>query len=85
VLYLFDYIYRGVHTIRLINKFIGKSVVKLPTVDMRTDVQGGVMSEYMSYLQYGFELLPYVYVQLLMIGAFIGFCAWVIVALYIPG
>lgn len=70
-LFLFDYLYRGIHTLRLIRKFVGKSAVHLPYVDLRSNSLGG-NSDWLTYLQYTAELLPYVYIQLLMLAGFIG-------------
>ena len=35
-LFYIDYVYRTLHTLRLVRKFWSKGVVKLPTIDMRT-------------------------------------------------
>jgi hypothetical protein len=76
-LFLFDYIYRAVHTVRLIRKFVGKSAVDLPYVDLRSNffrdysVFSGI-SQWMSYFNYFMELLPFIYIQLLLLIGFIG-------------
>jgi hypothetical protein len=67
----------------LIKKFVGKSAVDLPYVDLRSNVLGGG-SQWWSYFYYASELLPFIYIQLLMLIGFIGFCAYIVVAVYVP-
>ena len=35
LLLLFDYLYRAIHTVHIIRKFVGRSAVNLPYVDLR--------------------------------------------------
>ena len=94
-LFLFDYLYRATHTARLLYGLVRPCAVDLPAVDLgpAAGAAGGLKgfdqvcrgaAAAFGRVQLALELLPFVYIQLLMLLAFVAFCVWVVVAVYVP-
>lgn len=72
ILFLFDYLYRGVQSIRLFIRFWSRSVVKLPTVKAIEEEENALfntMSSSVQCLHLFFRLLPLIWVQVLILLA----------------
>lgn len=85
VLYIFDYIYRVVQTLRLVTTFWGRGVVVLPKLDLRrrhdpTDVQ----APWFTYTKLFLQILPYIWIQLLVVAACFVLMVWFVVAVLVP-
>ena len=90
-LFLFDYLFRAVHTVRLIHQFTKPSLVDLPVVDLGPSKKHSAGEHFRQIAwaglvrcQTALQLLPFVYLQILMLLAFFAFCVWLITALYLP-
>ena len=90
-LFLFDYLFRAVHTVRLIHQFAKPSLVDLPPVDLGPSKKRSAGEHFrqivwtsLTRCQTAIQLLPFVYVQILMLLAFLAICVWLITALYVP-
>ena len=94
-LFLFDYLYRAAHTARLLYGLVRPCEVDLPAVDLGPAVgaAGGSKgldrvcrnaASALGRVQVALELLPFIYVQSLMLLAFVAFCVWVLVCVYVP-
>lgn len=80
LLYLFDYLYRGLQTVQIVAKFWSRSVCPLPSVDLQVRRSNSKNSALVSLV---FQALPYVWLQILLLVAFIGLAAWATAALYL--
>jgi len=81
LLYLFDYAYRGLQTVKTIRKYWSNSVGTLPAVDLR--VKGSEQSSGLSYTQVFLEALPYVWLQFLLILTFLVLASWSLAIIYL--
>jgi hypothetical protein len=81
VLFLFDYIYRTFQTARLISKFWRCGVVALPKIDLRTRKAEFQSSRVLTKIGYVLHILPFVYMQLLLVALFIVLITWSIVGM----
>eukprot|EP01039_Chlorochromonas_danica_P005595 gene5595-6160_t len=86
ILYIFDYIYRIIQSIRLVAKFWARGVVALPKVDLRNrhDYSADLHSPWFIYIRLFLRALPFIWVQLLVITACIIFVIWLVIAVLIP-
>lgn len=73
--YLFDYLYRIFQTVRLVSKFWDRGVVHLPEADIRSGKAAFDWSV-LNYVSYSLQILPFVWLQLLMTVFFFVFIAW---------
>ena len=80
LLYLFDYLYRGLQTVQIVGKFWSRSVCPLPSVDLQIRSSSSNNSTFVSLV---FQALPYVWLQVLLLVAFVGLAAWATAALYL--
>lgn len=74
ILFLFDYLYRGVQSIRLFIRFWSRSVVKLPTIKAIEEEESALfntMSSSVQCLHLFFRLLPLIWVQVLILLAMV--------------
>lgn len=92
-LFLFDYLFRAVHTVRLVYRFIKPSTTELPPVQLGPSKARGLgsgsrlcqsIARGCSQWQAALQLLPFIYIQLLAFVAFFAFCVWVVAAVYVP-
>lgn len=79
ILFLFDYLYRGLQTGRIVVQFWRRSIGALPKADVRvTEDQGGTQG----VAAVALKLLPFIWIQVAFIVAFIVVLAYVWVGLY---
>jgi hypothetical protein len=74
ILILFDYLYRGVQSLRLFIRFWSRSVVKLPTIKAIEEEESALfntMSSSVQCLHLFFRLLPLIWVQVLILLAMV--------------
>lgn len=74
ILFLFDYLYRGVQSLRLFIRFWSRSVVKLPTIKAIEEEESALfntMSSSVQCLHLFFRLLPLIWVQVLILLAMV--------------
>eukprot|EP01033_Poteriospumella_lacustris_P011593 gene11593-8263_t len=87
ILFLFDYLYRGVQSLRLFIRFWSRSVVKLPTIKAIEEEESALfntMSSSVQCLHLFFRLLPLIWVQVLILLAMVVVTIFVISALIVP-
>jgi hypothetical protein len=73
--YLFDYLYRAFLTVRLVARFWGRGVVKLPRSDLRSR-KPEIASAWFTWTQRLLRLLPFLSLQLLLLAVFVVFVIW---------
>jgi hypothetical protein len=72
ILFLFDYLYRGIQSLRLFIRFWSRSVVRLPTlkaVEEEEDALFNTVSSTVKCFQLFFQLLPLLWIQALVLLA----------------
>ena len=77
ILFLFDYSYRAFQTVRMLSLFWRKSVVILPEADLRTN-RAEITAKWFIYIAYFFELLPFFYLQILLLFTFVLIIVWAV-------
>ena len=82
VLFLFDYSYRAFQTVRLVSLFWKKSVVNLPKVDLRSD-RAEITARWFTDIVYFFELLPFLYIQVLLVFMFVIIIVWAVAGMFV--
>lgn len=88
---LFDFLYRGVQTMQIIRRFWSRSLGTLPDVDAQAkEGQGGGGRDKhkdkgpsSSLFAAACEALPYVWLQVLLVIAFVGLCVGSLLSLYL--
>lgn len=75
MLYLFDYIYRTLQTIRIVRKFWSKGVVKMPAANM-TNKSKEFNWRVLNSVHYALEILPYIWLQVLFTMCCVVIIAW---------
>ena len=75
VLYLFDYVYRTLQTVKLIATFWGKGVVSLPVTDLRPK-KPEIGTKWFKYISYFLKLWPFFSLQILLIAIFVVVVVW---------
>lgn len=81
MLYLFDYIYRMFFSIKLISQFWSRSIVRLPNSDLQTKSHE-LEYKWFIYFNLFFRLLPFIWIQLLLLIMFISLIIWTIIGDY---
>lgn len=74
ILFLFDYLYRGVQSVRLLTRFWSRSIIKLPTIKAIEDEENamfGTVSSTVQCCQLFFRLVPLFWVQSLILLAMV--------------
>ena len=94
LLFLFDYIYRTLKTIKLVRKYWNKSAAKFPVIDLSYDNNSRkkrahflstiVPPEVIGGFKLLMEVLPFIYVQLLLVAAFSFMVLYAVMVLYVP-
>lgn len=89
ILFLFDYLYRGVQSAKLIARFWSRGAVKLPIIKIRSasNTQPHAFDHngnYLRWCSYFLKALPFIWIQLLMIICFAVVVIWSISAVFIP-
>lgn len=79
--FLFDYLYRIFQTVRLVSRFWSKGVVHLPKADVRSN-KDDFNSPILPYVGYALQLLPFIWLQLLMLIFLVAIIAWTIASKY---
>jgi hypothetical protein len=86
---LFDFLYRGLQTMQIIRRFWSRSLGTLPDVDAQvTKGEGGEGRDNdkgtsSSLFAAACEALPYVWLQVLLVVAFVGLCVGSLLSLYL--
>lgn len=81
IFFLFDYLYRGVQSMKIISKFLSGGLVTLPTFDMRKHKLADSLlpsKTCLRRLQLIAQLFSLLWIQFLLIIAIIAFVCWII-------
>eukprot|EP01034_Spumella_vulgaris_P022699 gene22699-28850_t len=84
LLYLFDYMYRVFQSVRLFSKFWSRGVIKTPVIDNRITKDAQKKWTYLSYLGYALQILPFVWLQLLILIFLVALLMWSIAGVLVP-
>lgn len=83
LLFILDYLFRIVASLKLIVQFWSRGSVKLPEIDL-TSRRPDINAKWFTYIQWFFRLLPLIWVQLLLIVGLIALIGWCVSSVLIP-
>ena len=77
-LFFFDYLYRLLQTAKLVARFWGRGVVRLPKIRLQSkrQVMGEVDARWFTYMNWFLKLVPFIWFQLLMILGLLTVIIW---------
>lgn len=73
--YLFDYLYRAYLTARLVARYWGRGVVRLPKTDLRTH-KPEIAQAWFTWTKRLLQWMPFLSLQLLLLAIFVVFIIW---------
>ena len=76
MLFLFDYIYRIFYTIKTISQFWNRGVVFFPKTDLQAIRHHEIKTQWFTIMTWIFRLMPFIWIQLLMLVVFIIVIVW---------
>jgi hypothetical protein len=77
--YLLDYLYRGVHTAKLVAQFWSRSIVHLPKIQLSRRIHGESNNiTWMSSISWCLRLLPFVWFQICVLAGILILFIWII-------
>jgi len=82
-LYFIDYLYRTIHTIRIIRKYWSRGIVRLPTIDVRMNKEFE-FSPILRHMYLALKMFPLVVGQVIIVIISIVLVVMTFLVLYIP-